>query len=226
MAETLIGEQLIFLSIVSFIFLMGALAAVQKIHSNRSTSKWAFQPSVNTTAQTDNGTPIDYLNNQTISVIHSHDTSNDVVSINSVIEPREYDVSHIEDNEELMMNIDEIVSSLQVDSTSLRVTRAKEQAAFLVGDVVADFITASLEDLPKEQAIIFGRFVLSDNYIEMNGSHLKLSAVEQLNLADGDLMLIKGQLLPNGEFRVLHWDDADNVEAGYGHDDFVIQKVS
>lgn len=216
---TITGEIIIFSGILASIFLGGVIAAVSKIRGERSVSKWAFQPSAAVSANKQMvGTPIDALQQVQMQPIQVEPT---------VIAEPIFESSNIADNMELNNSIDALVTGIEEENTDERLLiRAKEQAAFLIGENVANLITATLEELPKEQAVVFGRYKEELNEIEMNGISYALSASEQLNLADGDLMLIKGQLLPNGEFRVLHWDDADNVEAGYGREEFIIQLVS
>lgn len=104
---------------------------------------------------------------------------------------------------------------------------AKDKIVALVGETTARLVTNLITDLKEnETSVLLGLYNQHENTIKYEDSILQLSTTKTIYSGEDDYILVKGTLLPNGIFRVIHTDDAETVELGYGIESFILPKTA
>lgn len=234
-------EIIVLVGTFLLLIVIGALSAFSESFSRKRESKWAFPAAgavqnANRTIQ-----PIDeassfsttVFENSVMPEVQLEDNTilyNQIVNNNEVV-----DFSHSEITAEVSENLNQIVENVNFEmndyafdcNESQLNNSVKEKIKELVGEKTASLVTNHLSDLVENtQAVIIGLFNSDDNTIHFEGSTLRLSVNEPIVSGKDDFVLLKGTLLPNGEFRVIHFDDAETVEHGYGVESFVLEKTA
>lgn len=231
LVNTPFGEFFIFFGAALFVIMIGVVPAIMRIRANRNPSPWAFKNPTVESVQNMVGTPIDILktNEQDKTAVVNIQTNYDnVITLfdeNNVVndDTNGFEHSNI-DIAELQSNVDILLNEIE-NHQNEGFAEIKEKIEFFVGEKTANLITSSLQNIKKGEQVVCGTFLADSLEIEFEGATVQLSTGENIRITEGEYVLIKGNLLPNGEFRVLHWDDPDNIEAGYGIEDFVVKKA-
>ncbi|PIJ97997.1 hypothetical protein [Lysinibacillus sphaericus] len=234
-------EIIVLVGTFLLLIVIGALSAFSESFSRKRESKWAF-PAAGT-VQNANRTiqPIDeassfrttVLENNIMPEVQLEDNTilyKQIVNNNEVV-----NYSHSEITGEVSKNLNQLVDNINSEMNNYTFERNESQLnnefknkiEEFVGEKTANLVTNNLTDLEEnKQSVIIGLFDSEDNTIHFEGSTLKLSLSEPIVSGENDYLLLKGTLLPNGEFRVIHYDDAETVEHGYGVESFVLDKTA
>ena len=216
----------VFAGVFGFLFLLGIAPAVLKASDKRKhASSWAIK-SVDNTMSNGVGTPIDMLQPQVQpqtmqpqAQVQPQQHEDNVVALfdNDLngFQHSNVELPELEDNVQVLINTMNEFKAEQLAAT-------KEQIEFLVGEKSSELITSDLRNLSTGEHVICGIFDANNSTIEFDNTFVELSTEEDIRIDSGDFVLVKGHLLPNGAFRVLHWDDPENIEAGYGIEEFKI----
>ncbi|HCG4536147.1 TPA: hypothetical protein NJY08_005000 [Salmonella enterica subsp. enterica serovar Typhi str. AG3] len=239
-------EVLVLLGTLFILFSVGALSALNEIHTQKKESKWAFQPPVYHVQQLEQ--PIDKASNfgmpeqleQSIPnfneginpiIVHQEELTIMPESFMHAESSFEHSVVPAEVNENLnvlMQNFNSQLHVLQDEGNESKLSHAmKEKIRGLVGEKTARLVTNLVTDLNENKlSVIIGLINPADNTLVFEGNRIHLSSTKEILSGENDLVLVKGTLLPNGVFRVAHYDDAETVEAGYGVESFILPKIA
>lgn len=232
-ANTPFGEFCIFFGAILFVFMIGIVPMVIRVRAERNPSPWAFKISTVNTSQTMVGTPIDVLNTHEQlysknNAIEEKPNHNNVVALfeeatSENVDANGFDHSNV-DLDELNESVNIILNEIE-NHKNEGFAITKEKITFFVGEKTADLITSGLENIEKGEQVVCGTFLANSLEVEFDSVTVPLSTIENIRIEDGEFVLIKGNMLPDGKFRVLHWDDPDNIEAGYGIEDFIVKQA-
>ncbi|WDV09255.1 hypothetical protein [Lysinibacillus irui] len=234
-------EIIVLVGTFLLLIVIGALSAFSESFSRKRESKWAF-PAAGT-VQNANRTiqPIDEASSFSTTVpvndiIPEVQLEDNTALYKQLVDNREVvNFSHSEITNEVSNNLNQLVENINLElndyafecNESKLNNEIKDKIKGLVGEKTANLVTNNLTDLEEnKQSVIIGLFNSEDNTIHFESSKLKLSLTEPIVSGEDDFVLLKGTLLPNGEFRVIHFDDAETVEHGYGVESFVLDKTA
>lgn len=231
---------LIFLAFVS----ASIYSTMREINSEKKASKWSFHVPV-TNSELIN--PVDEINkfmtniHPTTSEVELSDYTDVLLNVKSVPESIEsgeissnLDIAnfqHSSVNDELMISLGSLIQSVneeieQGNDTTLSVSII-ESIKEHVGPNVSKLVTNTYSNLTENtEAVVMGLYCSESNTLSFLGEKLHLTGDEDIVSGEDDYVLVKGMLLPSKEFRVLHYEDADTVEIGYGKEQFIIKKVA
>lgn len=223
-------------------------STMREINSEKKASKWAFhvptandQEAINpieqafkftTQIQTSKTTPEIELSDYTdvyLTAKNEADNFVEVAEFTSNIDVADF--QHSEINTAVMESIDSLIKSVndeveQGNDTSMSES-IFEAIKTQIGQNVAKLVTNSYSNLiENKEAVVVGLYCDKSNTLSFLDEVLTLTGNESIVSGEEDFVLIKGMLLPSKEFRVLHHEDADTVEIGYGNEQFIINKVA
>lgn len=239
-------EILVLGGIFLLLFSIGVLSAISEDRAQKRAMKWYVPPTGSITNQNRNRQPIDEASS------YGSMTQFDKVIPEFSIDnpPQEIEVKPVEVQEVIATNTSfehsivpqEITNNLNVlmnnvktelnkqqaeGNDSLLSDEMKEKIKGLVGETTSRIVTNLIPDLTENKlAVIMGLYNPSENMLSFEGASIKLSTTKEIISGEDDFILLKGTLLPNGNFRVIHFDDADTVECGYGVESFILPKVA
>lgn len=234
-------EIIVLVGTFLLLIIIGVLSALSESFSRKRESKWAFTAANHVENANRTIQPVDEASrfgtitydSDVMPEIQLNDNSilyKQIVNNNAL-----EDFSHSEITEEVANNLNQIVIGIENEMNSYEENcnksqindEMKEKIKKLVGEKTANLVTNLLTDLREnELSVVIGKYNHEEQSINFEGTTLKLSTAEPIVTDEDDLILLKGTLLPNGEFRVIHSDDAETVEHGYGIESFVIEKIA
>lgn len=208
--NTPFGEMVFFAGILSCLVMIGLVPAIYSIRKERKAPKWVFNTNIK-------------VQNTTINSMFDKNSKEAVLTVEThpVKERDVFETSDIEGLEGLVDKLEILAEDVNAIQNSSLI-KAKEKVSFFIGDKTADVITSCVTNIGDGEQVICGNYCMNTNEIEFEDVRVPLSTSELIGVGDGEFLLIKGNMLPNGLFHVIHWDDPENYEAGYGQDDFAI----
>lgn len=238
-------EIIVLMGTFLLLIVIGALSALSESFSQKRESKWAFSSTMNSEKSTRTIQPVDEASNygiRTTIVEKSESESLNVNDGNTINYQKQIvnnkvleEFTHSQINEEVSNNlntiangIDQIVNNYTDNCNDSQLgNNVKNKIKELVGEKTAGLVTNLITDLKEnELSIIMGLYEAENHSLSFEGNNIKLSTAKQIISGKDDYILVKGTLLPNGEFRVIHFDDAETVEHGYGLESFVLEKTA
>ncbi|MFY0520571.1 hypothetical protein ACOMCU_22480 [Lysinibacillus sp. UGB7] len=233
-------EIMVLIGTFMLLVVIGALSALSESFAQKRESKWAFSA----VSQVENASktiqPVDEASSYGTILIKDAVTEiqleDNTILFKQIINNEDLvEFSHSEITEEVNNNLNQIVNAINIEmdnhtegcNNSHLGDEIKNKIKEVVGEKTAGLVTNLLTDLKEnELSVVLGLYNSVENSINYEGASLKLSTDKPIVTGDEDFILLKGTLLPNGEFRVIHSDDAETVEHGYGTESFVIKKVA
>lgn len=234
-------EIYVLLGTFLLLVVIGALSAISESYSQRKESKWAFSAATNVEQPSKTIQPIDkassYVNttNYEIGVSDVPLEDNSIIYKQIVSNESLGEFTHSEITDEVNNNLNQIVNTISLEvndyatdcNNSQLNDEIKEKIKELIGEKTSGLVTNLLTDLKEnELSVVFGLYDSTNHSINFEDASLKLSTAKSIISGEDDYLLLKGTLLPNGEFRVIHSDDAETVEHGYGVESFVLKKIA
>lgn len=234
----------IFLAFVSISF----YSTMREIKSEKRASKWAFHvPTAEVRGainpideafkftaqiQTSTVTPEVELSDYTHAYLYTKnnaENNSEVAEFKSNIDVNDFQTSSL--NDEVMQSIGTLIKSVNDEIEQGNDTTMSEgileKITTQIGKNVAKLVTNTYSNLVEnEEAVVVGLYCDKSNTLSFFDEKLQLTGDETIVSGEEDFVLIKGMLLPSKEFRVLHHEDADTVEIGYGKEQFIIKKVA
>ncbi len=220
---------------------IGVLSALSESFSRKRESKWAFSSNGITEGANRTIQPVDEASSFGTTLVSKSVVSDVQIENNSAIykqivnNEELVEFSHSEITDEVSNNLSQIANAFNSEmndyaeecNDSKLNNEIKGKIRELVGEKTAGLVTNLLTDLKEnELSVIIGLYNSEEHSITLEGTSLKLSTVKPIISGEEDYILLKGTLLPNGEFRVIHFDDAETVEHGYGVESFVLEKTA
>lgn len=237
--------ELIFVILIflSFIF-ASVFSTMSEIKSEKKLAKWSFHVPISEGLLTN---PVDEINKFTNKINNSltpselelSDYTDVLLNTKNVSESvMEFDTNldvanfqHSAVNSELIDSVGSLIKSVNDElehgnDTTLSVSII-ESITNQVGPNVAKLVTNTYSNLIENtESVVIGLYCAQSNTLSYLDDKLHLTGDEELVSGEEDYVLIKGMLLPSKEFRVLHYEDADTVEIGYGKEQFILKRAS
>lgn len=134
-------------------------------------------------------------------------------------------------SQDTMQSISELIktvnSELEAGNVSTLSENIIDYIETIVGPRVSKLVTNSYSTLKENtEAVVMGLYCPESNTLSFMDEVLNLTGSELIVSGEEDQVLIKGMLLPSSEFRVLHHEDADTVECGYGMEQFLLRNIA
>ncbi|PJO44939.1 hypothetical protein [Lysinibacillus xylanilyticus] len=234
-------EIIVLMGIFLLLIAIGVLSALSESFSRKRESKWAFSSAGATEGANRTIQPVDEASSfgttlvaesvvSDVQIENNYTIYKQIVNNNNLV-----DFSHSEITDEVSNNLNKIANAYNSEvnyyADSCNCSKLnnviKDKIRELVGEKIAGLVTNLLTDLKKnELSVIMGLYNPEEHSITFEGTVLKLSTVKPIISGEEDYILLKGTLLSNGEFRVIHFDDAEMVEHGYGVESFVLEKTA
>ena len=134
----------------------------------------------------------------------------------------DFEISEVDEETQNALNtlMNAVNESFQQGNDNSNVPQSDlENIEKLIGPKVASLITAVIANIStEEEIVIFGTY--EDNKISYNGA--SIATIADIICDPDDYIVLKGHMLPNGEFRVLAWEDAQTIEYGFAGQNFII----
>jgi hypothetical protein len=145
-------------------------------------------------------------------------TANEVQAFNEQVTMPETTFEHSQVSNEVFSILDGLATEIQEHNKVQHELNEDYYYAIVeaIGPKTADLVSNTYSDLIENQlAVIFGLVDHDSHSISFNEDVLELTGAELVVSGKDDYVVIKGMLLPDRTFRVLHFEDAETVELGY-----------
>lgn len=227
-------ELLIVIVIFGLFLSFGAVSVLFEDRANKKGANWGFhipETKVETIEHpidlAYSATQTSFENTQVNEMLQAENLNVEVDSFKPVAkeEVDSFEVSAITTETKELLNMLKTEMNEKItnnNDTSKVSTDEQAELKELVGSKVASLITAVIPNLPEnEEVVTVGKFI--NNKITYKGVSIGVANSEIYSDPD-DYIVLKGNMLPNGEFRVITWEDAQTIEYGYAGEEFIITK--
>ncbi len=236
------GEILLLIGVFGGLFIAGIAPVIFKVRSEKRPSKWAYKvptEAVKTNLSVSSPLQLAGVAQQQSNEVGDYELTDYTPVLEEVqtnfnsgfnYEDSEINYNHSVLSPEMLYNIQKLTDSVspnegqETDVTYGTVSdKLINDVTEKVGRITASLVTTDLANLELDKlSIVIGYFNKEFNTVAYDNTVYKLSYKQQIMQADGELLILKGSLLPSNVFRVIAWDDPYNVEAGYDVETYVL----